>query len=186
MALAPRSAAALRRVSAYVCLALVLAANRVIALETLSPPAGIQPLTIPFSIDRPHVSALLPSLEEAARRLRDSRCQEILTDFADLGGERLNVRLASAGHTLPGYLGYILFYDGRGTRPCDAHDVLAWTTPGSRAVFICWDQFAAQQRASTGAAANILIHETLHTLGLGENPPDAREITAQVAARCGR
>ena len=186
MAPAPRTAAALRRPSAFVCLALVLAATRVLALETLSPPAGIQPMTIPFSIDRRLPTGLLPSLEEAARKLRDSRCQEVLTDFVDLGGERLNIRLASAGLTLPGYLGYVLFYDGRATRPCSAHDVLAWTTPGSRAVFICWDQFAAQQRASTGAAANILIHETLHTLGLGENPPDAREITAQVAARCGR
>jgi hypothetical protein len=184
-AFTPRTAAALRRASAYVCLALVLAANRAIALESLSPPAGIQPLTIPFSIDR-RLPSLLPSLEEAARKLRDSRCQEVLADFADPGGERLNVRLAAAGQTLPGYLGYVLFYDGRATRPCTAHDVLAWTMPGSRAVFICWDQFAAQQRASAGTAANILIHETLHTLGLGENPPDAREITAQVAARCGR
>ncbi len=31
-----------------------------------------------------------------------------------------------------------------------------------------------------------LIHEILHTLGLGENPPSSREITARVLARCGR
>jgi hypothetical protein len=30
-----------------------------------------------------------------------------------------------------------------------------------------------------------LIHEMLHTLGLGENPPRSRDITARVRARCG-
>jgi hypothetical protein len=30
------------------------------------------------------------------------------------------------------------------------------------------------------------IHEILHTLGLGENPPSSREITKRVIARCGR
>lgn len=32
--------------------------------------------------------------------------------------------------------------------------------------------------------ANILIHEGLHCLGLGENPPASGDITAEVAARC--
>jgi hypothetical protein len=31
----------------------------------------------------------------------------------------------------------------------------------------------------------ILIHEWLHTLRLGENPPTSLEITAQVTERCG-
>jgi hypothetical protein len=30
----------------------------------------------------------------------------------------------------------------------------------------------------------VVLHETLHTLGLGENPPDSRAITRQVTARC--
>jgi hypothetical protein len=156
------------------------------AESSLAPPAAIQPLAIPFSIDRRFAGDLRPSLEEAARKLGDGRCQEILTDFADPSGRRLDVSLAATGQSVPSYLGYVLFYDGRGTHPCADHQVLAWTTPGSRAVFICWDQFAERQRANSGYAANILIHETLHTLGLGENPPDARQITAQVIARCGR
>jgi hypothetical protein len=32
----------------------------------------------------------------------------------------------------------------------------------------------------------MVIHEMLHSLGLGENPPSSREITKQVTARCGR
>jgi hypothetical protein len=30
-----------------------------------------------------------------------------------------------------------------------------------------------------------VIHETLHTLGLGENPPSSAEIDSAVARRCG-
>jgi hypothetical protein len=33
-------------------------------------------------------------------------------------------------------------------------------------------------------AATIVIHEELHSLGLGENPPSSLEITARVVARC--
>jgi hypothetical protein len=47
-------------------------------------------------------------------------------------------------------------------------------------------------RVSPGPAARqasqaeiAVIHEALHTLGLGENPPDSREITRRVAERCG-
>ena len=94
--------------------------------------------------------------------------------------------LAATGQELPTYLESVLFFDGRATQPCSNRQVLAWTTPGSRAVSICWDQFASLQRGRTGDAANLLIHEALHTLGLGEGPPDSREITARVQARCGR
>jgi hypothetical protein len=31
---------------------------------------------------------------------------------------------------------------------------------------------------------NALIHEMLHTLGLGENPPSSPEITKRVNERC--
>ena len=30
-----------------------------------------------------------------------------------------------------------------------------------------------------------MIHEFLHTLGLGENPPTSQEITERVSNRCG-
>ena len=32
----------------------------------------------------------------------------------------------------------------------------------------------------------VLIHELLHSLGLGENPPDSAAITDRVMARCER
>jgi hypothetical protein len=41
------------------------------------------------------------------------------------------------------------------------------------------------QRSQPAAAANRAIHEMLHTLGLGENPPTTSEITRRVEMRCG-
>lgn len=149
-------------------------------------PASVQSLTVPFFIDRRLPRALQPALEEALRRLSDSRCAEIFTDFTDGEGRRLDRNLEEAATSAPGYLGLVLFYDGRSTEPCRNSQVLAWTNPGSRAVLICWDQFSAKQRGDFGFAANTIIHETLHTLGLGETPPDPRVITERVALRCGR
>ena len=163
-----------------------LAAAVAFAENNNASPAAPAPMAISFFIDRRLPAELRPSLEAALLKLSDSRCQEVLTDFSDGDGRRLDANLAAIGHSPPSYLGLVLFYDGRATNACANRDVLAWTKPGSRAVLICWDQFAAQQRWDMGYTANIIIHEALHTLGLGEGPPDNREITARVAARCGR
>jgi hypothetical protein len=39
-------------------------------------------------------------------------------------------------------------------------------------------------RVDSWAAEFIVIHELLHTLGLGENPPTPQDITRRVKARC--
>jgi hypothetical protein len=163
----------------------LLAATRAALAENAGTPVGVQPMTVPFFIDRKLPKAMRPSLDEALRRLSDSRCQEILTDFTDPKGRTLDLNLAATGQGLAAYLGWVIFYDGRSTAPCEDRRTLAWTNPGSRAVLVCWDQFAVNQRTNFGYTANTIIHETLHTLGLGETPPDPRVITARVAQRCG-
>ena len=154
--------------------------------NTVAGAAAPMSVSISFFIDRRLPAELRPSLDAALLKLADSRCQEVLTDFRDGEGRRLDDNLAAIGHSPTSYLGLVLFYDGRATQTCANRDVLAWTQPGSRAVQICWNQFGAQQRWDLGYTANIIIHEALHTLGLEEDPPDNREITARVAARCGR
>ncbi|HWZ85942.1 MAG TPA: hypothetical protein VN032_07070 [Thermoanaerobaculia bacterium] len=149
------------------------------------PAAGQPTLTISFFVDRKLGAGMQESLDEAARRLSDSRCQALLTDFADGSGRRLDENLHAIGQSMPAYLGLVLFYDGSATEPCANERVLAWTSPGSRAVHVCWSQFSHWQRASPGYTANIVIHEALHTLGLGEGPPTSRQITAKVIERCG-
>ncbi len=149
------------------------------------PQPGPSVLAIPFFVDRKLGGALRVSLEEAARRLSDAACRQVLADFTDGSGRRLDENLASIGQTMPSYLGLVLFYDGSRTEPCGRERVLAWTNPGSRAVLVC-ESFFRWQRADPGYAANIVIHEALHTLGLRESPPAPAAITARVAERCGR
>jgi hypothetical protein len=149
------------------------------------PAVGAPTLAIPFFVDRKLGDGMRGSLEEAARRLSDSRCQDVLADFTDVRGRTLEANLRATGQTLPAYLGYVLFYDGSTTEPCESERVLAWTSPGSRAVHVCWSQFSYWQRANPGYTATIVIHETLHTLGLGEGPPTSGAITAKVIERCG-
>lgn len=157
----------------------------VLRAENAGVPVTLQPMTVSFFIDRKLPKQMRPSIEEAFRRVSDSRCQEILKDFRDPKGRSLELNLAATGQALPAYLGWVIFYDGRSTPACEDRRTLAWTKPGSRAVLVCWDQFAVNQRTNLGYTANTIIHETLHTLGLGETPPDPREITSRVAARCG-
>ena len=111
--------------------------------ESLPPPAGAAPLAVPFFVDRKLGDGLRASLEEAARRLSDSRCQEILGDFTDGAGHALEQNLArDRPDACRRYLGLVLFYDGSATEPCESERVLAWTSPGSRAVHVCWNQFS--------------------------------------------
>jgi hypothetical protein len=60
---------------------------------------------------------------------------------------------------------------------------MAFTHPGAQVIRVCGRQFRDHDSES---ATIIVIHEFLHTLGLGENPPTSQEITARVAARCAR
>ena len=177
-----RASRVVRVAAALAALATPLVADT----STSLPAAGAPTLGIPFFVDRKLGAGLNDSLEEAARRLSDSRCQEVLADFADGSGRRLDENLHAIGQSMPAYLGLVLFYDGTATQPCENERVLAWTSPGSRAVHVCWSQFAYWQRANPGYAATIIIHEALHTLGLRESPPTPAAITAKVIERCGK
>jgi hypothetical protein len=171
--------------------ALALAAISLVAAPLLRaaspslPQPGASVLAIPFFVDRKLGATLRDSLEEAARRLSDEKCREVLADFTDGAGRRLDENLADTGKSMPDYLGLVLFYDGSRSEPCENERVLAWTKPGSRAVLVC-ESFFRWQRSDPGYAANIVIHEALHTLGLRESPPSPGEITKRVAERCGR
>jgi hypothetical protein len=52
-------------------------------------------------------------------------------------------------------------------------------------VHVC-PRFVLSQRQDPTHAPELLIHELLHTLGLGENPPSTEAISRHVRARCGR
>jgi len=121
--------------------------------------------------------------EGAARRLSQPRCAEVFRDFVDARGRPLQEKLDAYRLTGREYLSLVYFADGSEDGRCRDGNVLANTTPGSRRVSICtrFDRAYRQDRIWTEV---VVIHEALHTLGLGENPPSSFEISTRVASRC--
>ena len=119
----------------------------------------------------------------ARRWLANPRCREIFVQFRDVAGRTLQERLDSLGETGESYLGRIRFADRAGVDPCAAA-VLAMTTPGARVVSLCGTTFAALARRNPHATAVVVLHEELHSLGLGENPPTSQEISRRIETSC--
>ena len=115
--------------------------------------------------------------------LEEPACQEVFSDFTDLFGTLLSDVLAGRGLTGQDHLGRLAFWDGSHRRQCRTLGVSALTAPGHHIIYICPVQFRRLSRDPSRARA-VVIHELLHSLGLGENPPSSREITAQVLKRC--
>ena len=123
---------------------------------------------------------------EAHRRLATEPCREIFGDFRDASGRLLQERLDAIGQTGQSYLGWLRFSNAERRGPCDRAEVLAFTTPGSQVVSFCGEKIQrAIRRRGLGLVAVTIIHEELHSLGLGEDPPSSGEITRRVEARCG-
>ena len=128
--------------------------------------------------------AVVRSLDGAAEWLNAAKCQSLLSEFADQHGRPLHERLAALNMTLATYLGVLIFDDGEARPQCERSGILAFTAAGSRVVRVCGRAFARawQREPLEGRAA--IVHEMLHTLGLGENPPEPRFITYRVKELC--
>ena len=131
-------------------------------------------------------SSVRGAVEGARDRLANQACVGILDEFRDASGQSLRTKLDALSLTPAAYLDHLVFYDASVEGHCRASKVLAMTVPGSRAVFVCGDRFVKARRQDPRYAEVVLIHEALHSLGLGENPPSSAAITARVLARCGR
>jgi len=133
---------------------------------------------------RPALEDRVPDLRAARQGARESlgrpACQAVLADFKDRSGRRLDEVLSATGRTAQEQLDLMVFESGFGRHVC-ARPVMASTHIHSSVVSICLRPFEllppVQQQA-------VLIHEMLHSLGLGENPPESVAITAQVMTRC--
>jgi hypothetical protein len=131
-------------------------------------------------------SAVLVALQGARRKLQDGRCQQLLDDFRDAEGRSLRDNLAPFGLEPADYLTLLVFADGgerqRGAL-CRARGVAAVTVPRGRVVYVCGGAF---RDLDAKRREQVLIHEMLHSLGLGENPPSTHEINDAVWRRCGQ
>ena len=129
--------------------------------------------------------AAIDALETASARLADADCRKILTDFENGNGRSLADQLSSLAVDIQGYLSMVTFMDDSRHPRC-VSGVLAVTSPGSRVVGVCVGELKQINAQQPEYIVATFIHEILHTLGLGENPPSSRQITARVLARCGR
>jgi hypothetical protein len=126
------------------------------------------------------------ALAGASRWLQKPECRGVLAEFRDQDGVPLDQKLARLAVDEVGYLRTILFRDGSHLSPCKRAATVMFTTPGSKLVFVCERQLQEQVRTDRSLVNALVIHELLHTLGLGENPPTTWQITDRVKARCWR
>jgi hypothetical protein len=129
--------------------------------------------------------AVVRATKGAAARLVRPGCQQLLSDFANTSGHALLSALEASGRSPTEVFSQLRFVDDSGARQCRARTTtLAFTQTGSRVIHVCGPQFKDRWvRDSTGTEI-VVIHEFLHALGLGENPPTSEAITSHVSERC--
>ena len=127
---------------------------------------------------------VLRAVAGAVARLARPRCQEIFSDFSDGSGQRLSARFAASGKTAAEAFAVLRVFEDRNAKQCFGGTRLAFTEVGSQLIRVCGPQFKDQFLRDRRVTELIMIHELLHTFGLGENPPSSQEISAQVAIRC--
>jgi len=122
----------------------------------------------------------------AARRLSRPECQRVLEEFRDGSGRLLQTALDRRHQTAAEYLSSLSFVDGENEPLCRSNSaIFAFTRPGSGVIRICSPTFEALFARDSSTSEILVIHEFLHSLGLGENPPTSADITTRVMMRCG-
>ena len=129
--------------------------------------------------------ALGRAFKGALRRVERPECERIFAEYSDAAGVPLVDKLRALDRTGAEYLATILFADGGRQGLCRHRRALARAVPGSRVVFVCRPQLVAWQQEDPRYVEAVVIHEALHTLGPGENPPTSAAITHGVLERCG-
>ena len=123
----------------------------------------------------------------ALQRLESEECRKVFTDFTDAQGRSLQQNLEEWSPSPAEYIGLIPFVDGSSQALCRKTKTALVASPGVRRVYVC-KTFAEVQLRQPGVAESMVIHEILHTLGLGKAPmpgqPTSIEITQRVEARC--
>jgi hypothetical protein len=116
-------------------------------------------------------------------RLHAPECQMVLTDFTDAKGRSLQDNLAAFALPPDEFLAVLPLLDGSERPLCKGNQSHLLTTAGVPRILVCRSFLKAVYQERVMAEV-YLIHELLHTLGLGENPPSSQDITRQVVRRC--
>ena len=123
------------------------------------------------------------ALDLALAKLALPGCPQVYADFQLPKGDTPQDELNRLGIGPEEFLETLVFIDGAREPICQIGRAVLTTTPGSRVIRVC-PGFARFQIRDPGMSASIMIHESLHALGLGEDPPSSIEITARIERRC--
>ena len=121
------------------------------------------------------------AIDLALAKLARPGCPGVYDDFELPNGGTPRSELDRIGIGPEEWLESLVFIDGSRDPVCRIGRAVLTTTPGSRVIRVC-PGFARFQLRDPGLSASLIIHESLHALGLGENPPSSSEITQPCGA----
>ena len=125
------------------------------------------------------------AVDLAVARLAQPGCPDVYDDFTLPDGSTPQAVLHRQGIAPTQLVERLVFIDGSADRVCRQGRAALTTTPGNHVVYVC-PLFVALHVRNPELTADLVIHESLHVLGLGEDPPTSAEITNSVARRCWR
>jgi len=128
-------------------------------------------------------AALRRAINLALAKLAGPECSSVYEDFTLQNGVTPRRILEGLGMTPSELLESLVFIDGSWDGVCRKGLAALTTTPGSRVIHVC-PGFTQLQSRDPERSAYLIIHESLHVLGLGEDPPSSSEITQRVERRC--
>ena len=123
------------------------------------------------------------AIDLARAKLALPDCSNIYGDFELQPGVTPRTELERMGIGPEQFLETLVFIGGSQDSLCRSGRAVLTAIPGSRVIRVC-PGFARFQLQQPGLAASLIIHESLHALGLGENPPSGRDITQRIERRC--
>jgi hypothetical protein len=123
------------------------------------------------------------ALDLALAMLASPQCSEVYSEFRRPDGRTPQDELERMGIGPEELLERLVFTDGSREPVCRQGLAVMAATPGRSLILVC-PSFADFQFHNPRLSAAIVIHESLHALGLGENPPSSSEITRRVERRC--
>jgi hypothetical protein len=135
------------------------------------------------ALSRFNETTVRSAVELALAKLALPGCSEIYGDFKLPNGSTPRGELVRLGIGPEEFLRRLLFVDGSRDRLCRTGRAVLTATPGSRVIRVC-PGFAGFQLRDPNLSASLIIHESLHALGLGEDPPSGRDITQRIERRC--
>ena len=121
------------------------------------------------------------AVDLALARLARPGCSRIFEDFTLPDGRTPRRELDRLGIEPEALVRSLVFVDGGWDPVCRNGRAVLTTTPGSRVIRVC---AGFSRLRDAGLTACLVLHESLHALGLGENPPSSAEITQHVDRRC--